>query len=265
MIEIDLIVTEYMVAQQNDGHLTIEQLSAFLDKQLSPEEKAVFHAHLRTCERCQGMLADLRQTVGILHALPQVEVPRSFVLPAGITPVQEPTVRPVQTVQPAANVVPISRGRGKPLSTLRRTVRVMGSIAAVIGIFLLLSSVITGLPHPGVGGGSTSSSTGSSTLAPRSAAQTHGALAPTPSSQNSRTPSTSKVVPNGTPKASTSTPAPQPSPTPTAQPGKSVQPPAPILDLTTSLGRAGIGAILLVIGILGLLSTRRRWGQAQAP
>ena len=263
MTEIDLIVTEYMVAQQNDKHLTIEQLSAYLDKQLSAEEEAVFRTHLRRCERCQGMLVDLRQTVGILHALPQVEVPRSFVLPAGITPAQERLVRPVQAVQPVANVVPISRGRGKALSTLRRTVRVMGTIAAAIGIFLLLSSVITGLPHPGAGGASSSTSSG--TLAPHSAEQTHGAPGSTPPSQNKHTPSTSKVVPNGTPKANTLTPTLQPGPTPTAQPGKSVQPPAPILDLTTSAGRAGIGAILLVIGILGFLVTRRRWGQSQAP
>jgi len=213
------------VAQQNDKHLTIEQLSAYLDKQLSAEEEAVFRTHLRRCERCQGMLVDLRQTVGILHALPQVEVPRSFVLPAGITPAQERLVRPVQAVQPVANVVPISRGRGKALSTLRRTVRVMGTIAAAIGIFLLLSSVITGLPHPGAGGASSSTSSG--TLAPHSAEQTHGAPGSTPPSQNKHTPSTSKLVPHGTPKATTSTPTLQPGLPPTAQPGQSVHTPAP--------------------------------------
>src|SRR5215469_2615502 len=76
---------EYGVAQQSGEHLTIEQLSAILDKQLSPQEWAVCRAHLSTCQQCQGMLADLRQTSALLHALPQPELPRSFVLPATIT------------------------------------------------------------------------------------------------------------------------------------------------------------------------------------
>ena len=65
-------------------HLTTEQLSAFLDKQLTPQEQAFFDAHMQSCSRCQNALGELRRTVVLLHALPQPSLPRSFTLPAGI-------------------------------------------------------------------------------------------------------------------------------------------------------------------------------------
>src|SRR6266568_3115535 len=68
-------------------HLTTEELSAFLDEQLSSQERTTIEAHLQTCERCQHELASLRQTVALLRALPQPALPRSFVLPAAKVPV----------------------------------------------------------------------------------------------------------------------------------------------------------------------------------
>ncbi len=72
--------------QQHNEHPTIEQLSALLDQQLAPQEQATCDAHLRTCQQCQHTLLNLRQTVALLHALPKPELPRSFVLPAPVTP-----------------------------------------------------------------------------------------------------------------------------------------------------------------------------------
>src|SRR5579864_8265860 len=96
------------VTQQE--HLTTEQLSAFLDKQLTPQEQAFFDAHLQSCQRCQHVLAELRGTVALLHAMPQPPLPRSFTLPVGIT--QEPAAHP----QP----LPM-RQRRIPRSILQRT------------------------------------------------------------------------------------------------------------------------------------------------
>ena len=81
------------------GHLTTEQLSASLDKQLTPQEQAFFDAHLHTCVRCQHALTELRRTVALLHAMPQPVLPRSFTLPTTIAPIQIQTVRP--QAQPA--------------------------------------------------------------------------------------------------------------------------------------------------------------------
>ena len=81
------------MAQIHDEHLTTEQLSASFDKQLSPQEQAVFDAHISTCQQCQSKLSDLRLTAALLHALPEEEVPRSFVLPTSIFIVPDQTIR----------------------------------------------------------------------------------------------------------------------------------------------------------------------------
>ncbi|GAC1624569.1 MAG: hypothetical protein NVS4B7_15260 [Ktedonobacteraceae bacterium] len=77
------------MAKYNEGHLTTEQLSAFLDQQLSPQEQVICKLHLQTCEHCQSTLATLQQTVALLKALPAPSLPRSFVLPADVTYLQE--------------------------------------------------------------------------------------------------------------------------------------------------------------------------------
>ncbi len=75
------------MAQLHDEHLTTEQLSAFFDKQLSAGEQTVFDAHLSTCQQCQQNLSDMRLTIALLRAIPEEEVPRSFVLPSRLAPV----------------------------------------------------------------------------------------------------------------------------------------------------------------------------------
>ncbi len=50
-------------------------LSAFLDDQVTPAERARVTAHLTGCPRCQEDLATLRATVTALRALPTIPVP----------------------------------------------------------------------------------------------------------------------------------------------------------------------------------------------
>lgn len=61
-------------------HIRPETVSEYLDGRLSPADAARVEAHLTTCARCQEELASLRQTVRLLHRLPQIEPSRSFVL-----------------------------------------------------------------------------------------------------------------------------------------------------------------------------------------
>ncbi|MBA2681641.1 MAG: hypothetical protein H0U76_25010, partial [Ktedonobacteraceae bacterium] len=69
-----------------DRHLTTEELSALLDNHLAQEEAGEdHHGHLASCQQCQQELADLKQTVRLLHALPPPPLPRSFILPVGIS------------------------------------------------------------------------------------------------------------------------------------------------------------------------------------
>lgn len=59
-----------------------ENLSPFLDGQLSAYERRRVERHLRECPDCRADFESLRQTVALLRTLPSVKLPRSFVLPA---------------------------------------------------------------------------------------------------------------------------------------------------------------------------------------
>jgi len=237
------------VAQQSSGHLTIEQLSALLDKQLSPQEWAVCQAHLRACQQCQGVLADLRQTSVLLRSLPQPELPRSFVLPATITSPARQISRP----EARATVTPITRGRRSAWPTyLRVSTRFISTIAAALGIFFLLSGLLLSLPR---GGSTTSASAPApsySNTATRGVAQTPQARVQTPTA-------------NTTNDNRAKTHLPQPVDTATSKSSSGaghaenlVNTPPPLLDPSTIEGRMVIGALLLVLGILGVVFTRRR-------
>lgn len=65
-----------------------QNLSAYLDRRLSPEAQHALEAHLATCEGCRKELAALQATVSLLRALPQAAAPRSFALR------QAPVARP---------------------------------------------------------------------------------------------------------------------------------------------------------------------------
>jgi hypothetical protein len=235
------------VTKQGDEHLTTEQRSAFLDKQLSSQEQAIVDTHLRDCQQCQQALAELRQTVALLHALPQVEVPRSFTLPARTAAIQEQPAH----INPV--VIPISQRKRARQNSVQRAVRVVSTLAAVLGLFFILSSFVTALPHGG-GASSTASSGAANTASP--GATTHITtpnLNPTakvgirpgggsPVAHPSKTPTPTHAVRQGTE-------------TSTGPPG---QPAPAVLDLSGPTGHLVIGSALLVLAILGFALARRR-------
>ena len=242
------------MTKQSDEHLTIEQLSAFLDKQLSSQEQAIVDAHLRDCQQCQQALAELRQTVALLHALPQVEVPRSFTLPARIAAVQE---QPVHT-NPVAT--PISQSKRARQNSVQRAVRVVSTLAAVLGLIFILSSFVTALPHEG-STSSTASSGAANTASPRATTHiTTPNLNPTPKAG---------IQPGGAGSPAVH-PSKTPTPTPTPMPAHAVrqgtqtstgspgQPAPVVLDLSGPAGHLVIGSALLVLAILGFALARRR-------
>lgn len=66
-------------AQPRGPHIS-QLLSAYLDNQLNPAERARVQVHLATCPACTAELSELQATVGLLARLPAVPLPRSFVL-----------------------------------------------------------------------------------------------------------------------------------------------------------------------------------------
>ncbi len=63
-------------------HLWVEErLSAYIDNQLAPLERAQLERHVRDCARCQRSLAALKWTVSLVKQAPAPALPRQFTLP----------------------------------------------------------------------------------------------------------------------------------------------------------------------------------------
>lgn len=76
------------------GHIQVEQLSAYLDRQVSPAERATIDAHLQHCMECRAELDSLRQTIAMLHSMPRVAVPRAFTLSEVQAGIRRPAAAP---------------------------------------------------------------------------------------------------------------------------------------------------------------------------
>jgi putative zinc finger protein len=59
----------------------LEDLSSYLDQELTGTARQQLEAHLQTCETCRRRLAALRQTVSAVQALPTEAPPRVFTIP----------------------------------------------------------------------------------------------------------------------------------------------------------------------------------------
>ena len=256
------------MAPHDHQHLTTEQISAFLDKQLSAQEQAEFNAHLQACQQCQQVLADLKQTVALLHALPQPALPRSFVLPASQTAQTAQTIMTQRQEQRRQHVHPITTTTRRIRTHraghfARQSVRVLSSIAAIIGIVFILSSYLASVQH----GGSTAS-TNSSAGTTNSPATEQPRISPhaTPDKGASGVPcdqASPAPVPCGARTPGTTTPTQKPTVTEPGNGTPQVGPPAnqvhsPPIDLNSPQVHLGLGAVLLLIGILGVVLTRKR-------
>ncbi|HFD39179.1 MAG TPA: hypothetical protein ENJ31_04940 [Anaerolineae bacterium] len=65
------------------------RLSAYLDDELSPQERERVDRHLAVCADCRWNLDTLRRTVQWTRELPSVPVPRVFTLPASVQPARQ--------------------------------------------------------------------------------------------------------------------------------------------------------------------------------
>ncbi len=148
----------------NDWERQREQLSAYIDGELSAAERAELERHIPGCAECQAALGELRQVHDLLAALPTPKAPRSFALPLN-TPLAAPPA--VAALAPAASSRG-SRGRVRGASLTQWA----GALAATIGLFLLLGGVLTGLlgstssPQAASSGGSRPSLTGAQAQTP---------------------------------------------------------------------------------------------------
>ncbi|MGC9359114.1 MAG: zf-HC2 domain-containing protein [Anaerolineae bacterium] len=89
-------------------------LSAYIDKQLHPRERARVARHLEECPACRRELAELRRTIALVSQAPRMHALRSFALP--------------QTMQPAQ----ARQRRWESLFAFARTAAVVASVLMVI-------------------------------------------------------------------------------------------------------------------------------------
>ncbi|HEV8191926.1 MAG TPA: zf-HC2 domain-containing protein, partial [Ktedonobacterales bacterium] len=115
-----------------------ERLSAYLDDMLDAEERTRLEAHIARCERCQQQLAELRRVRALMHALPQPALPRSFLLPVVVAPA------PATSASPASPVRLRSTLRRQQAARMARAAQWLGTIAALLGLALLVSTAVLG-------------------------------------------------------------------------------------------------------------------------
>lgn len=60
----------------------LDQLSAYVDQELTGTARQELEEHLKGCETCRRRLEALRQTVNAIRAVPQETPPRAFTIPA---------------------------------------------------------------------------------------------------------------------------------------------------------------------------------------
>jgi hypothetical protein len=236
---------------QDKRHLTTEQLSAFLDREASAEEQAQWEAHLSTCPQCQRALTALRQTVAMLHALPQPTLPRSFVLSVEAA---EPSAKPV-VVAPT----PIRPTRRRVNPYVRGVLRTVSALAAMIGVVFFLSGVLPALVHGGATSTSSSATTGSSVSAPKNGSTQASAGTKAPTVEGAHT-----FSPQATATATATAQVEAQPPNTSDQPFDGTSQPSPspgatflIFNLSTPAGRVGLGMLLVLLGGMGWILFRR--------
>jgi hypothetical protein len=62
------------------GHLDVDAVSAYVDRDFGPDDLETLERHLRECPPCQREVLEIAATVLLLSALPQYAPPRSFCL-----------------------------------------------------------------------------------------------------------------------------------------------------------------------------------------
>ncbi len=102
-----------------------ELLSAYLDGQVSPDERATVETAIAADPAVRARVTDLRATVALLRALPQPVPRRTFIL----TPEQAASIRPV---------------RGPWPTRLFPAVAAVSAVAAVLCLMLVAGDVATG-------------------------------------------------------------------------------------------------------------------------
>ncbi len=98
-----------------NSHLEPVLLSAYLDDEVSMDERTQVERHLVTCETCQVELDGLRWTANLLHQLPDMPLPQTFYLTEAmleepVSPIKKGWLQWIQSLFDGLGAVPIGVG-----------------------------------------------------------------------------------------------------------------------------------------------------------
>ncbi len=156
------------MAQHSNEHLTIVELSAYIDDELASDELVLCAAHIQICQPCQAALADLKLTSALLGGLPQVEVPRSFALPTNLALLPK---------TPGARDTKPARAPSMAPRIWARSLRIASTLVAALGVLLFLAGALSALPHGGITAGTATTANAPSTSSGASVLSTQNAPA----------------------------------------------------------------------------------------
>jgi hypothetical protein len=241
-----------------------------LDDQLSMQELESIQNHLTSCLRCQQEVAELKQTVHLLHALPQPALPRSFALPTTIVH-DIPLTITIPHGQQKDLKKQEETGLATPLTLtdhrtskqrLRKTLRACSALAVAAGMLFVLSGLLNTIPFAqnlDVTSATSIQAPGNgldhnSNLVTPVVAGTTNRNAPPPQARPQAVP----AGPSG-PAATPSVikPAPQGHETTVPQTSTLTLPTFVIFDMNSQSGRLGLGIMLFLLGSCGFMYFKR--------
>ncbi len=219
------------MARQNDHTRAEELISAYLDKQVSAEEKDFFERHIASCAPCRAQLEATRSMVAALRAMPALKAPRSFVLPREMArpprrsfPSLYPALRLATVVAAMAFVVLFA---GDLLISRSRGASAPQSVPAAAPAPVAIQAPAAAPPAAPTQEPAAAEAATSAAAAPvRSAAPAAGAAAP-PSATAAVTESAAMSLPAATPEATASADKASPA---QAKPGATPNPAGRLLD-----------------------------------
>lgn len=127
------------------GHLDIDAVSAFIDRDLHDDDFAVISMHLTQCPGCDREVLEVRTTVFLLSTLPQYEPRRSFCL--GQEHARAARRRAAQDAPAwdagslAASMAPAAAGGAAPAPRFTSWLPGLQVAAMMAGVLLLLVTV----------------------------------------------------------------------------------------------------------------------------
>jgi len=82
------MTTRTQLKNDHEHQFSQENLSAYLDQQLTAAYRARVARHLEVCESCRRDLAALQRTIALISQAPRMHAPRSFALPQSMQSAQ---------------------------------------------------------------------------------------------------------------------------------------------------------------------------------